>query len=282
MDSVILKLMSWPYSLLLAFLLLVFLIIFVWMMIVVLRQGRGLKIGPIRLEPSARKKENDSQYQLEPKQEGMSYQKILYVKVLHLRRRKDGSPGIYKRRLAEVGNPEIDVSDEALYFSLHIFSKPRKMFRWAVRSSGKADPQIIHPWTEQILYPDQKERLLANFLNPTCRESSSVYLAVSHFYNGLQPGEEELILRVEEDIDYARLIADFSSVANPRPVFLAHPKAYLTTTQGEFTLGIAEIKPMIFSAFQNGIKEGQALRITYRLDWEAMESQDSKKGNLDL
>jgi hypothetical protein len=176
-----------------------------------------------------------------------------------------GAQPVYYRRLAEVSSPEIGVYDEAMYYSLHVFSKPQKRFRWSIRSSGRVDPFIMYPWTDQILYPDQKEKLLQNFLTPTCREKSNVYLAVSHFYNGLQPGDEDFTLRVEDDIDYARLIVDFSSLPEPKPRFVQAPKAYLVTKEGEQPIGIAEFRPDIFTTVQKDLKDGQSLKLVFRV-----------------
>jgi len=222
-------------------------------------QGRGVSWGKLKIDAKAAQT-----FTIDGQREQARYSKLLYIKVLHMRRRGSGQPPMYLRKLSEIGSPEIEVFDEAIYYSLHIFVKPQRKFGWSVRSSGKVDPFIAHPWTDQILYPDQKERLLQNLLTPTCREKSNVYLAVSHFYNGLQPGDEDFTLRVEDDIDYARIVVDFSSLADPKPRFVELPKAFLVTKEGEQIIGIAECRPGIFTAVQLGIKEWQALKIAFR------------------
>ena len=204
-----------------------------------------------------------------PEERGaLRYQKLMYVKILHLSQMGAGKNPVYRRVVERLGGEEVPVFDEAVYYGLNIFSRQEQKYSTVFRSSGIVDLRIGHPWKEKLEFPDKDAQVLRNIVRQTVKGPSNVYLTVSHHYNGLQPGHEDIGVRMDQDTQHARLVVDFSSIPNSQLLFRERPKAVLRTGNEEKPIGIIEYSPTIFSTAQNDLKEGQVLRIDFKIDWD--------------
>lgn len=199
-------------------------------------------------------------------EEAPVYEKLLYIKVVHLSKMVDGKPPFYSRVVERLGK-EIPVYDELVYYSLNIFSKPQENFTFTFRSSGVPDPRPVHPWVGKLEFSDKDSQLIQNMVQANVNKSCRTYAVVSHHFNGLQPGHEDVATKMDRDTLYARLVVDFSAVPGAAGIFKSHPKGSLRTGDASEPLGIEEYSPDIFAVTRNNLKEGQVLRIEFSLDW---------------
>src|SRR5438128_3160059 len=70
---------------------------------------------------------------------------------------------------------ECDVWDEAVYMFYQSFPEEQQSFRWNIRSSGIAHPNLLHPWMDKIEFPDPGERAYGPLVAPICYVPSHVY-----------------------------------------------------------------------------------------------------------
>lgn len=199
-------------------------------------------------------------------EEALIYEKLMYIKVLHLSKMEDGKPPIYSRNVERLGK-EVPVYDELVYYSLNVFSKPQENFTFTVRSSGVADPRPVHPWVGKLEFSDKDSQLIHNMVQANVNKTSRTYALVSYHVNGLQPGHEDVATKMDRDTLYARLVVDFSSIPGAATLFKVRPKASLRTGDISEPIGIEEYSPEIFSVTRTNLKEGQVLRIEFALDW---------------
>jgi hypothetical protein len=194
------------------------------------------------------------------------YEKLLYVKVLHLSKMQDDKPPVYSR-VVERLSKEISIYDELVYYSLNVFSKSQENFSFSFSSSGVADPRPVHPWVGKLGFAYRDSQFFEKTVQSTVNKSSRTYAVVSHHFNGLQPGHEDVQTKVDRDTRYARLVVDFSSIPGAAALFKVRPKAFLRTDDLSEPLGIEEYTPEIFAVTRDNVKEGQVLRIEFSLDW---------------
>jgi hypothetical protein len=194
------------------------------------------------------------------------YQKLLYIKVLHLSKMEEGKPPVYTRSIERLGK-EIPVYDELVFYSLNVYSKPQENFTFTFRSSGVADPRPVHPWVGKLEFSDKDSQAILNMVQANVNKSSHSYAVISHHFNGLQPGHEDVATKLDRDALYARLVVDFSSIPGAAGLFKSHPKGSLRTGDATEPLGIEEYSPAIYSVTRDNVKEGQVLRIEFALDW---------------
>lgn len=203
--------------------------------------------------------------------EDFGFQKLAYIKILYLSKMEGGKNPIYHRTIERLGNEEVSVFDEFVFYSLNIYSQEHEQYSCEFRSSGIIDLRIVHPWKEKLAFPDKDAQFQKGYMKQTINESSNVYYIVCHHYNGLQPGHEDIGMRMDEDTKYARLVVDFSSIPNSELIFKERPKAILRTENEEKSIGIIEKKPSIYSTSQGDLKKGQFLRIDFKIDWEKLQ-----------
>lgn len=196
--------------------------------------------------------------------------KILYVKVLHLRQKGRDKPA-YSARAQSNKNP-IDVYDEALYYSLHIFPEKQTSWEWSIVTSGDAAvTQITHPWQD---VPEYLDPYLADMrsphLNPKSSGSSATYLTVTTMYNGLQKGQEQIYAKIETDAEYVRLVVDFASLADPKPVFKIRPVGTVESVRPPSArqVEVHEPYPLVFTASSRDMRPGHILKIKWSVVWQ--------------
>jgi len=182
-------------------------------------------------------------------------EKIVYVKLLHMRERGGSRKPVYRHQFWD--GEEVDVWDEVLYLFYQSFPERQPFFRWNIRSSGIAHPNLLHPWKDKIEFPDPGERAEGHLVAPICYAPSQVYIPVSYLLNGQQPGNREILLLAESELAFARLILDAASVPEVR---LVHVKAFRGGRFGERqSIGLSEKRPGLFVCEGNDLKAGSAL-----------------------
>ena len=194
--------------------------------------------------------------------------KLMYVKIQHLSRREDGKPPIYHRRVPRLGDEPIAVYDEAIFYSLTLVDRETPYCDVSFRSSGVVDLRVAHPWRENLVFADRGEERLKNTVRQRIKPPSNGYLVVSHHLNGLQPENEDVATRMNEDTAYARLVVDFSSLAAGEKAFLKRPKAWLRTGNDDKSIGLEEYEPLIYSVTKENLMQGQVMRIDFAFDWD--------------
>jgi hypothetical protein len=70
-------------------------------------------------------------------------EKIVYVKLLHMRERNASQQPVYRYQFWD--GQECDVWDEAVYMFYQSFPEEQQSFRWNIRSSGIAHPNLLQP-----------------------------------------------------------------------------------------------------------------------------------------
>ncbi len=157
------------------------------------------------------------------KKRGQKFQ-LVYVRLMHLKRRHQGSTPEYQAYIKRI-NKKIDVYDEYQMFNLNVFHKKQKEFKGSYRSSGTVDPFIYFPWQPDIGFPDKGAAKVADFIEYNILNPSDTFITRCVFYNGLQDGEEDIGTRIKYDVDEARLILDFSSLRTEEQLLVTEPKS---------------------------------------------------------
>lgn len=144
------------------------------------------------------------------------YRKVLYVLVTHLRTEKAGDPPAYRRTIDRLpaGEQQVDVYDEAVYYTLERFPETQKVPRRHEESNGAIDPRLVIPWMHPMVYGDANSGRARGAVQVESHDATDTMLTVSHFVNGLQHAQEDFTSRIEYDAEYARLVVDFSSIAD--------------------------------------------------------------------
>jgi hypothetical protein len=188
--------------------------------------------------------------------------KFVYVKLLSFREKANDKP-VYRHRLPD--GAFIDVYDEAVFFVFHLYSDVQPFGKWNVWSSGTAYPQVLYPWMIQPSRSDAREPAYGPVVPVSCNIPSTIYVPVTHMFNGQQPGQREVILRTESYIESARLILDYSSVAEYK---IGELRAY----RGAEPIAGYGPRQGIYACDGNQLNMGEQLRITF----EAIRNDSSQ------
>lgn len=194
--------------------------------------------------------------------------KLVYLKVVHLTRRAPGEPPVHVARVARLPEP-VEVFDEYHYFRLNVFRRPRSTFTSADRSSGVVDLQILHPWHDdgKLVFADVGEAAIPQRVSQTIRKKSGVFFTRSIYYNGLQPGNENLAMKMEHDTKEARIIVDFSSIPDCEAL-VPMPAAIERIGEQETHISVRRLGPGIFSAALADAKKDTVLRMDFAFAWQ--------------
>jgi len=147
--------------------------------------------------------------------------KVLYVKVTSLRdKRAKGVEPLYTREVDRLPAKarSFPVYDESVYYTLEIFPDARKPTPRIDRSSGVVDPRLVMPFQHPIVNSDLDAIGVPQTISYEVPEKCNAFLTVSHFVNGLQGDEQYIASRLTDDVEYIRLIVDFSSVPNAKDI----------------------------------------------------------------
>ena len=209
--------------------------------------------------------------------------KLLYIKVYRLRKRVDGTPPNTQAFVERLGR-EVPVYDELHYYRLNIFNSMQKELSITDRTSGIVDLQILHPY-QPLIFTDKPAGMVEKMITQTMQTDSSVYFTRAIFYNGFQPGDEDISMKMERDTEEARLIVDFTAIPNYDAVVAGRPRGTYETTDGttqltrtvetqELSSGIFAINSTLLTAGQRNkyLKQGDVLLMKFSINWDAVEA----------
>lgn len=197
--------------------------------------------------------------------------KVLYVKVTCLRdRREKGAAPLYTREVdrlpAESRN--VAVFDEAVYYTLEMFPEKRRPRPRTDRSDGVVDPRQVVPFkkVDESLDSDAGAARIPQIVSYEFREKCDTLLTVAHFVNGLQDPEQCIESKVTDDVEYIRMIVDFSSVPDARQLVVPNG-ACLVTSSGEQPLEVVPYGESIYTICTENAKQGDLLQFKLQIKW---------------
>jgi hypothetical protein len=194
------------------------------------------------------------------------YQKLLYVKVTHLRTKAADTAPVYRRNVERLAEDirMVDVYDEAVYYTLELFSSKKKVERRTDQSSGVVDPRMMIPLRYPLVFGDKFAGRAANTAQMEVSDETDTLLTVSHFVNGLQGREQEFASRVEEDADYARMIVDFSSIPDAR-TFVQQQSAWVRRDDQDQAAKVESLGESIYMVSCEDAKAGDYLGMSFTI-----------------
>lgn len=201
-----------------------------------------------------------------------SYRKLLYVKVTCLRQKKAGATAFYQRTVDRLPADDrmVQVYDEAVYYTLEMFSEKKKPGPRTERTQGVVDPRMVIPLKNPLVFSDEDAGLIPQTVQMEVNEECDTLLTVSHFENGMQGKDQYFATRISEDAQQARIIVDFSSVPDAKR-FVIPGAAYLVTSAGEVDAKIEPFGESMYMASCENAKEGDLLKMTFTFDWMKLE-----------
>jgi hypothetical protein len=119
-------------------------------------------------------------------------------------------------------------------------------------------------------FSDKGAQIVENIINYTMPKNSTTYITEAIYFNGLQPGHEDIATKMEYDTQDARMIIDFSCLPNHESIFKEKPQAFLRTQEKEELIGITEPSPGVFSIAGSNLKKDHVLGIEFKFDWEKL------------
>jgi hypothetical protein len=193
--------------------------------------------------------------------------KLLYARILRLRRRVADAKPFYTQQIDRLDGKTTPVFDEVIYTVIQTFEQSQSDSEWHIRSSGVVDPRILHPWTDNLFFPDLAARNAESSVFQTISEPSSFYVVQTRTFNGLQEGHEDIGTLMNYDTNCARLVVDLSSLPSASRILKRTPKGVLRSGNKETPVGVIELAPNIYCAVQYNAKKNQALRMDLDIDW---------------
>jgi hypothetical protein len=195
--------------------------------------------------------------------------KVLYVKVTCLRdKRAAGVEPLYTREVDRL-YPDVrncPVYDESVYYTLEIFPEGRKPTPRIDRSSGVVDPRLVMPFQHPIQNKDADATTDPHVISYEIAESCNAFLTVSHFVNGLQGDDQYIATRLTDDVEYIRLIVDFSSVPNADDI-VQPGTAALISDSGNRDLPVAPYGESMYMIYCENASRGDLIRFNLHFNW---------------
>jgi len=225
-----------------------------------------------------------------------SFRKLLYVKVNFLSNQKAAAAPFYQRKVARLDGPDrlVPVYDEAVYYTLKLFSGKQTVVREQEHSSGVVDPRLVIPWSNQ---PEFQHGMgpVKQLVDIESSETSDTMLSVSHFLNGLQAPDTKLCgspdedgdpegapslhgfcTFADEDAETLRLVVDFSSIPNARAL-IPMPRVKLmvdgqTVDRGD-DVKCEQCGESVYMALCKNAKKASLLAMCFTFkNWDGTES----------
>ena len=209
--------------------------------------------------------------------------KMLYVKLIFLtdKEEHEKSP-VFKQTLRRSGQ-EFAVYDSAIYYQFTQFGENRPDdHEWKFTSSeGFVDGIQWHPFAPQPYLADPARRTIEKGIEGYLRPTPDTLVVVSHFYNGFQRGHGEWAgVRAANDTGLLRIVLDFSSVmtAPDKELFIEEPRAFVRdalatdAATAETPINLEFSDGRTFSACQRDVRKKDVLKLSYRLNWNALVS----------
>src|SRR6266542_348772 len=200
--------------------------------------------------------------------------KLLYIQVCALSRRAERREPIYKRFIERL-EKEIDVYDELHHYRLNIYNTPPSEFEITDRSSGVVDLNILHPW-QSLQFPDEGARHVEQIIKQTIRSYSNMFFTRARYFNGFQPGNENVAMRMERDTEEARLVIDFSSLPHHEAIVAGWPKGTIRENNGNGTVteGEIEVKRLragVYVVERLNLKKESVIRMDFKINWDVVD-----------
>jgi hypothetical protein len=202
-------------------------------------------------------------------------QRLTYIKVIHMARKEAGREPIYRRAIERLKHKSIFVYDEELFVTVVTYSAEQPTHKWDYRSSGVVDPGSIFPWKSKLVFSDKGLADDQQYVQQTIAMPSNTCVSMCQVFNGLQPGHEDLAMKMWGDTDHARLVVDFSSIPEAHLIFKVTQAVSRIGNQEEH-IEVEECKRSVFTCSHDQLKEGQVLRIDFEIDWDKVDAQRPK------
>lgn len=108
---------------------------------------------------------------------------------------------------------------------------------------------------------------MPDYVSQTVKKKSSVFFTRSIYFNGLQPGHQNVAMGMEHDTREARIIVDFSSLPDC-DALVPIPSAVERVGDRERQITVLRLSPGIFSASLSDVEKGTVLRMDFNVAWE--------------
>lgn len=196
--------------------------------------------------------------------------KVLYVKVTCLRdQRQPGVKPFYTREVERLNKDKrsVPVFDEAVYYTMEMFPDRRKPTPRVDRSSGVIDPRLVIPFQYPIGNADT-DAVSDDPQNVSyeIEEECDSVLTVSHFINGLQGDDQYIASRLTDDVQYIRMIVDFSSV--PDACSIVKPgTASLGNTNVSREIPVVAYGDSMYMIYCENGNRGDLLKFNVHFNW---------------
>jgi hypothetical protein len=192
--------------------------------------------------------------------------KYSYIKVIHLTRNDGTNAPVYRAYVPRLDR-EVTVFDEYNHYRLNIFPRKRP-YTSTNRTSGVCDVRIIFPWREEegLEFSDKGSGKVADVISQTMDVESKVHFTNTINYNGLQPGNEDLAMKMEYDTREARMIVDFSSIPNCEAV-IPMPVAVVRVKNRERRINVHQLATGVFMVCESMLQKEAVLRMDFCFNW---------------
>ena len=152
----------------------------VLIIVIVIKQGREIKVWGIEIGKKGGEEEQNKIDDLS------TY--IRYVKVLSF---NDKS---YSKKVERIGK-NLVVTNESIWFNVVVFSKKKSKFNWTFRSGGIAEGSYIYPLMKSLFKDNKYVDQVPSILEQKIPEKSNFFVSVFHSYNGLDEGKYDFGIR---------------------------------------------------------------------------------------
>ena len=204
----------------------------------------------------------------------------LYAKVVRWEIAGDGVEPLYNVDATRAAAAPIDVGvyDETVYTAVAVYNKPTSGHEYLFRGAGVVDLMCMHPWRDQLRFPDKGAASDPHQVRQAFSDqSSNSYVMVSHAYNGLQVGNEDFGVRMPVDCEQGRLVVDLSSVPHVLDAMTAPPQAELRSASGADNPRpqVFEYRRGIYTIEARGLRKDDVLFLDFTVDWAKLREHSA-------
>ncbi|MEP7317448.1 MAG: hypothetical protein ABI921_01865 [Panacibacter sp.] len=201
-------------------------------------------------------------------------EKILYIKMLHLKERTATSAPLYKKFIPRINSTE-DVFDESQFLELLIYSTDAPLIDVSNHSSGVVDMNILLPW-KKLFFPNPTDAKDREDVHQKIQLPSNVFFSSTNFINGFQKGNTSYGARAYLFNKNLRMIVDFSTLGNYEKLQKSPPYAVRRIIKSEKESEpekVEEIQPGVFHYQAMNIDEGDVVEIRFDINWDQVAGQ---------
>jgi hypothetical protein len=198
-------------------------------------------------------------------------EKVVYDKFLYIKQRNNKP--VYKAHVKRI-NEYTEVYDEKFSVRINKFSSITPVTT-RDRSSGIIDLLFLLPFKEKLNFPDQPSRKSKHTVLQDLY-GEDTYISTGTYYNGFQPGSEDLASKMEMDTEVFRFIADFSSIPDIEEIMEKKPNLYklnLDESKLDITSKIKEVGQAIFYVEVKNLKKGEVICFDFHINWNYLNQK---------